>query len=129
MILIFWFFISALVGGMIGQGRGCPGFGVLLGLLLGPLGWLLTLLNDKRTPCPECLRPCPTGARRCQCGAQFTVPIGYVANVNEKICPYCARPCGNEFNCRKCGKALPRPAKSFNGEDDVERWARENNVQ
>ena len=68
----FPLFISALAltGGMgfaIGKMKGRPGEGFLLGLFLGPLGWLLILLfpEDGRK-CPECKGVIPKDARRCK---------------------------------------------------------------
>ena len=37
--------ISGLIGAAIGQARGRAGAGLIWGLILGPLGWLITLLG------------------------------------------------------------------------------------
>lgn len=56
MILIMWP-LMALIGAMvIGKQKGRTGEGLILGLLLGPLGWLWVLLGpDKaQTQCAFC---------------------------------------------------------------------------
>ena len=67
--------IGALVGLLIGKPkeRGCAGF--CLGLLLGPLGWIITaLLSDDRPRCPECLDVVNDYAKKCKnCGADLTL--------------------------------------------------------
>ncbi len=67
-----WILICPLVGAAIGQRVNNAGMGMVLGLLFGPLGWLLVLIDDKRPQCPECKGRLPDGARRCKhCGAQL----------------------------------------------------------
>ncbi len=46
-----WLFL-AIVGGLIGNARGRGAFGFFLGLLLGPIGWLLLFCLPKRVPSP-----------------------------------------------------------------------------
>lgn len=41
---LLYFFIAILVGGLIGHKRHRVGFGVVLSLLLGPVGWLIVAL-------------------------------------------------------------------------------------
>ena len=43
--LIYWAVIGGLVGLAIGQAKGRPVPGFLLGILIGPLGWLLVLVG------------------------------------------------------------------------------------
>ena len=77
MITIIIILIMALVGLLIGKSkeRGCAGF--FLGLLLGPLGWIITaLLADDRPRCPECLGVVNEYANKCQnCGADLNLDI------------------------------------------------------
>jgi len=76
--LILWLIVSGVVGGAIGKTRNCPAVGVLLGILFGPIGWLLAFLNDRREKCPQCMSRLEDGAMRCRfCGAAFTIPVGY----------------------------------------------------
>lgn len=55
MLLLFclWM-ISGIIGAAIGGAKDAAGAGFLLGLLFGPLGWLLALLPDGRPKCPYC---------------------------------------------------------------------------
>jgi hypothetical protein len=71
--LFFGSVISAVIGGMIGSVRNQITSGVVWGLLLGPLGWLITfLLPDQRYKCPECHGPIEEGVRRCRhCGVDL----------------------------------------------------------
>ena len=77
-IFLLWIFVSPVIGYAIGKTRNCPLVGALLGLLFGPLGWLLAFLNDRREQCPQCRGRVPDGAVRClHCGSAFEVPAGY----------------------------------------------------
>jgi len=77
MEILFYFFAAITFGGGIGyvigktRSRGSEGF--LLGLLLGPIGWIITLLIPAGgAKCPECMGDVPYGARRCKnCGVDF----------------------------------------------------------
>ena len=71
--ILFWLFIGAVVGGLIGSKHNQVGSGVVWGALLGPIGWIITLvLPDARPKCPECRGAIPEDARRCQhCGFVF----------------------------------------------------------
>ena len=69
--------IMAFIGLLIGKNkeRGCEGF--FFGLLLGPLGWIITLLlSDDRPRCPECLGVVNDYAKKCKnCGADLNLDI------------------------------------------------------
>jgi len=75
--LIFIFMIiSAGVGGVIGILKGRLAFGIILGFLLGPIGWLVTsCFSDASRKCPACLGRVPEGASKCRhCGSDL--PLG-----------------------------------------------------
>jgi len=58
--------VSAFVGGAIGAKKGEAGFGFLLGLFLGPIGWLLIFLSKgNRKTCPFCKGSVHPEATRC----------------------------------------------------------------
>ena len=46
-ILLGWA-IAGVIGGLIGQIRERPLYGCVLGLLLGPIGWLIALFLQKQ---------------------------------------------------------------------------------
>ena len=46
--------LCAAAGGMVGESRGHPVSGTLLGFLFGPLGILFAFLDDGRPQCPRC---------------------------------------------------------------------------
>ncbi len=52
-VLLVWV-LFGLVGAAIGQTRCRPVAGFLLGMLLGPIGWLLIAFSDGRPQCPAC---------------------------------------------------------------------------
>lgn len=69
-------FIAGAIGALIGSTRARPASGYLLGLLAGPLGWILILLGpDERPECPQCLGVIPFGAKKCMhCGSDIQGP-------------------------------------------------------
>lgn len=69
-------FIAGAIGALIGSSRARPASGYLLGLLAGPLGWILILLGpDERPKCPQCLGVIPFGAKKCMhCGSDIQGP-------------------------------------------------------
>jgi hypothetical protein len=74
--LILWI-VSAAIGGLIGLIRNRVALGIILGLLLGPLGWLLVLLFTKAgRKCPACLAVVPQLATKCcHCGSDLPAPV------------------------------------------------------
>jgi hypothetical protein len=53
-LILFWLFACPFLGYMIGRQKCAGNHGVLLGLLFGPIGVLITALIDRRPNCPEC---------------------------------------------------------------------------
>ncbi|MEQ1904623.1 MAG: hypothetical protein ABL888_10585 [Pirellulaceae bacterium] len=68
--IIIWL-LWAVVGAIIGNAKARPAAGAILGLLLGPIGWLLMMVAlDNRPKCPECGGRAVQGARKCiHCGS------------------------------------------------------------
>jgi hypothetical protein len=68
--LLFLAIVFGIVGAAIGASRKNAGMGFVLGALLGPIGWIVTLFVDHRAQCPECKGRIPDGARKClHCGS------------------------------------------------------------
>jgi uncharacterized membrane protein len=44
-LLLIWPFIGMCVGGVIGQSRGRTGEGLIIGFLLGPIGWIILIFG------------------------------------------------------------------------------------
>lgn len=61
------------IGALVGWTKGRAGPGLVWGLVLGPIGWLVVALQPGRLPlCPECGRPNRARAKRCRnCGVDF----------------------------------------------------------
>lgn len=75
--LIVWTFF-ALVGALIGQSKGRTTAGVIFGLLVGPIGWLIVAIGPNLKPkCPECGGVIVAGARKCKnCGSTLKTKPG-----------------------------------------------------
>ena len=73
--VICWY-LSAVVGALIGATKGRPTGGAFWGLFLGPLGWLMIFsAPDSRPTCPECLGVTIEGAKKClHCGSNLISP-------------------------------------------------------
>ncbi|MFT3792056.1 MAG: zinc-ribbon domain-containing protein [Rudaea sp.] len=74
--LIGFTIVCALVGALIGKYKNAVVRDTLLGVALGPLGWLISLLLPKSAPKPSC-RACgkslEAGDRYCRhCGAALS---------------------------------------------------------
>ncbi|MBX3688958.1 hypothetical protein [Dokdonella sp.] len=65
----------ALVGALLGMTKGRWLWGLLWGLALGPIGWIVVMLSASRQPlCPECAKPNPAGLKRCRhCGTDLAL--------------------------------------------------------
>ena len=89
--IVFPFAIFLGVGAYIGKSRGRLPLGCILGLCLGPVGWLIVgLLSDRRTKCPECRGLVDPSARKCRhCGSVIpstpSVPSTESTTRGEKI--------------------------------------------
>ncbi|MBN2578418.1 MAG: zinc ribbon domain-containing protein [Pirellulales bacterium] len=117
--MIGWFItglaLSAVIGGLIGRLKGQQPAGVVLGFLLGPLGWLITLLlNDNRPRCPACRGVIDPQASICQ-HCRISLAQAPKSRTSEEE-PFCVK-CGvdgiksYEFGqlvavCPKCGRRL-----------------------
>jgi hypothetical protein len=75
---VIWAFFAALIGVLIGQSKGRAVDGLVLGVLLGPLGWLLIAVGPNKKPkCPDCGGVVVSGAKKCKnCGALIGFDIG-----------------------------------------------------
>jgi hypothetical protein len=78
-VILFWTIIGGFVGALIGQRKGRTGEGAVLGLILGPIGWLVVALG------PD-----------------------YKTAQESRKCPFCAELVKKEAKvCKHCGRDLP----------------------
>ena len=65
--------MSGFIGMAIGNIKHQPGNGFMLGILLGPLGWILACsVSDIRPKCRSCLGVINDGAKICvNCGSDL----------------------------------------------------------
>jgi hypothetical protein len=79
---LFWAIVGGLVGAVIGERKGRTGEGVVLGLLLGPIGWLVVGFGPNYKQAKEAKE--------------------------SKKCPFCAELVKREATvCKHCGRDLP----------------------
>ena len=54
--------LAALIGLLLGSGKGRSFMGFVLGLLLGPIGWVIVIcLSNVKFKCPHCGGGMPSG--------------------------------------------------------------------
>lgn len=102
--LISEIIFASVVGALIGRLRGRAGLGCLLGFLLGPLGWVITLLcADARPRCRECRGVVPADARKClHCGTDlYAKPKAFRSALDN--CPFCGALVTTGINASRCG--------------------------
>jgi len=98
-VLIIWL-SSPVIGYLIGKSKGREGAGLLLGLLLGPLGWLLVAvgpnyrnkqvmnISEEKNNCPYCKELIIKGAIKCKhCGSMLNTATN--AKQIMVSCPFC----------------------------------------
>jgi RNA polymerase subunit RPABC4/transcription elongation factor Spt4 len=87
--------------------------GFLFGILLGPIGWLLTLLfaGPKMGRCSQCKSRIPLNALRCPpCGVDFAAAQPAIAAASMKKCPQCAEMVQADARiCRYCRHEFMAP--------------------
>ena len=72
--IAFWVLFGGLVGAAIGSTRRQIFSGLVWGVILGPIGWVIVfMLPDLRAKCPECRGSLPDAqVRRCRhCGSEL----------------------------------------------------------
>jgi hypothetical protein len=71
--LLIWLIAGPILGILIGQQKGRMGAGLLFGILLGPLGWLIVALGPNFHPkCSHCGGTIVEGASKCKnCGSSL----------------------------------------------------------
>ena len=71
--IFVWLLVGGLVGAICGEPRRRPVAGAVLGVLLGPIGWLIVLASDDRLSCPHCGGKLPMTWREYRRGRGVTV--------------------------------------------------------
>jgi hypothetical protein len=68
-----WFLIAGGIGAAIGARKNRTAFGLLVGAIVGPLGWLVVLVMPSNFPkCPACKGDVIAGATKCKnCGSDL----------------------------------------------------------
>lgn len=67
-VWVWWVVVGGVVGYAIGAVKDRPVMATLLGVVFGPIGWLISLIDGTKYACPECASDVRKDARRCpQC--------------------------------------------------------------
>lgn len=92
--------LTGAVGWLCGRARGRAGWGLLLGLLLGPFGCLAVMLFPRAQPRPD--------ARFRAFGDASGGPgPGSGPSRGDSVCPRCEKPVGRRDKaCGHCGNVL-----------------------
>ncbi|MBS4034352.1 MAG: zinc ribbon domain-containing protein [Ignavibacterium sp.] len=120
-LLIIWA-VFGFVGMMIGNNKGAGGMGCILGLLLGPIGWIITAVSKgDKVQCPYCKEFINKAAVVCpHCHKDISEKeiinevhrddvrrLKFNADKTGYFCPKCStmNPIDMQL-CRKCGEEI-----------------------
>jgi len=72
-VYLFLVIVGGFVGNLIGTSKNRIVWGMFMGILLGPLGWLIVALGPNNGPrCPFCKGVVIKGATKCKnCGSDL----------------------------------------------------------
>lgn len=111
-LLIVGAVVGSVAGALIGSSaRGRPTAGFWLGLLLGPVGWLLVFaLADLRPKCLRCKGALGRGALRCMhCGYDLV----QVDKLRSSACSFCGSLVRRGASvCASCGNEVKTERRS-----------------
>jgi hypothetical protein len=97
-VLLAAWCLLATVGYLLGQAKGREAEGILFGVFLGPIGWLLIAVGpDQRPKCAHCRGAMQPGATRCcHCGGVAPPPTICIGapppppKLRKVQCPACS---------------------------------------
>lgn len=100
--LLIWVVIFGAFGAIVGARGNARGTGMLLGILFGPIGILVSFALDKRDRCPKCKSRVEPGAMICsKCHCHL------IEQPSEE--EYDDTPETVDFACKHCGDVMTRP--------------------
>ncbi len=104
-LLVFLLLLSGVVGAVILNRHNKAGTGCVLGLLLGPIGWIIAAVMRSNAQAAEAQKRHEESLAQMAAAAPPDAPVP--AERIERDCPFCAEPILAKAKvCKHCGREV-----------------------